>query len=118
MLVLSKYIHRVISSRQNIVDVTFNSSIAQKLSPSARVVVWYLTEYNEVITDSLDFNVEGVFSNEVWWSVSTYVYTIVIRMFLSIAAAFHSELSDFNITEMTLVKNQVGQKSNCKFELL
>ena len=65
MLILSKYIHLEKASRENTVDITFNSSIAQKLSPSARVVVWYLTGDNEVITDSLDFNVEGVFSNEV-----------------------------------------------------
>ncbi|KAK2183567.1 hypothetical protein NP493_304g01028 [Ridgeia piscesae] len=65
MLILSKYIHLEKASRENTVDVPFNSSIAQKLSPSARVVVWYLTGNNEVITDSLDFNVEGVFSNEV-----------------------------------------------------
>ncbi|KAI0220557.1 hypothetical protein LSAT2_027941 [Lamellibrachia satsuma] len=65
MLIISQFIQRSEASKENIVDLSFTSSIAQKLSPSARVVVWYMTDKNEVITDSLDFNVEGVFSNEV-----------------------------------------------------
>ena len=48
--------------------------------------------------------------------VDFYGYIIVIRMFVSIAAAFHSELSDFDITEM--VKNQFGLMSSCKCESL
>ena len=65
MLIISQFIQHSETSKENAVDLTFNSSIAQKLSPSARVVVWYMTDMNEVITDSLDFNVEGVFSNKV-----------------------------------------------------
>jgi len=64
-LIISKYIHRSEAAKENTVDITFDDATAQKLSPSARVVVWYMTDKNEVITDSLDFNVEGLFSNEV-----------------------------------------------------
>ena len=65
MLIVSKF-HQVLDrSTENSVTIVFNATIAQKLSPSARVVVWYITDGNEVITDSLDFNVEGVFTNKV-----------------------------------------------------
>jgi hypothetical protein len=46
--------------------ITFDSQLAQKLSPSARIVVWYITAGGEIVSDSLDFVVNGAFANQVW----------------------------------------------------
>jgi len=46
-------------------SITIDSSLAQKLSPSARVVVWYITALGEMVSDSLDFNVDGAIANQV-----------------------------------------------------
>jgi len=54
------------SATENQLSVTIDSSLAQKLSPSARIVVWYITENGEIISDSLDFSVNGAFANEVF----------------------------------------------------
>lgn len=36
-----------------------------QLSPSARIVVWYITSGGEIVCDSLDFAVVGAFANQV-----------------------------------------------------
>lgn len=46
-------------------SLTIDSALAQKLSPNARVVVWYITSRGEIVSDSLDFTVNGAFTNEV-----------------------------------------------------
>ena len=45
--------------------VPIDSGLAQKLAPSARIVVWYITARGEIVADSLDFNVDGAFAHEV-----------------------------------------------------
>ena len=42
-----------------------DSALAQKLAPDARIVVWYITARGEIVSDSLDFTVNGAFANEV-----------------------------------------------------
>jgi len=39
--------------------------LAQQLSPRGRVVVWFVPDGAEVISDSVEFNVDGAFANEV-----------------------------------------------------
>jgi len=50
---------------QKQLSITVDSVLAQKLSPSARIVVWYITGRGEIVSDSLDFTVNGAFANEV-----------------------------------------------------
>jgi hypothetical protein len=45
--------------------MTFDSQLAQKLSPRARIIVWYITAGGEIVGDSLDFVVNGAFANQV-----------------------------------------------------
>jgi len=52
-------------STENRLSITMDSVLAQKLSPHARLVVWYITELGEIVSDSLDFTVDGAFANEV-----------------------------------------------------
>jgi len=52
-------------SKQHQLAITIDGSLAQKLAPSARVVVWYITERGEIVSDSLDITVNGAFVNEV-----------------------------------------------------
>jgi len=50
---------------QKQLSITIDSVLAQKLSPNARIVVWYITGRGEIVSDSLDFTVNGTFANEV-----------------------------------------------------
>jgi len=52
-------------STEHRLSITIDSSLAQKLAPTARIVVWYITELGEIVSDSLDFAVNGAFDNEV-----------------------------------------------------
>ena len=52
-------------STEHRLSITIDSSLAQKLAPTARIVVWYITELGEIVSDSLDFTVDGAFVNEV-----------------------------------------------------
>ena len=52
-------------STEHQLSITIDSSLAQKLAPTARIVVWYITELGEIVSDSLDFAVNGAFANEV-----------------------------------------------------
>jgi len=52
-------------STQNGLSITVDSVLAQKLAPNARIVVWYITARGEIVSDSLDFTVNGAFANEV-----------------------------------------------------
>ena len=52
-------------STLNRLSITVDSVLAQKLAPNARIVVWYITERGEIVSDSLDFTVNGAFANEV-----------------------------------------------------
>ena len=53
------------SSTQHRLSITMDSALAQKLAPNARIVVWYITARGEIVSDSLDFTVNGAFANEV-----------------------------------------------------
>jgi len=59
-------------------SITINSSLAQKLAPTARIVVWYITERGEIVSDSLDFTVNGAFANEVNNYCSVYICSVVV----------------------------------------
>ena len=52
-------------STQHLLGITIDSSLAQKLAPTARIVVWYITELGEMVSDALDLNVNGPFVNKV-----------------------------------------------------
>ena len=44
---------------------TFTALIKPQMAPHARVVVYYIHKSGEVVADAMDFDVEGVFQNEV-----------------------------------------------------
>ena len=46
-------------------DVTFDAILARDASPSSRIIVFYLTSQGEVIVDSIEFQVDALFANEV-----------------------------------------------------
>jgi len=46
-------------------SLVVDSQLAQKLAPSARIVAWYITANGEIVSDSLDFTVNGAFANQV-----------------------------------------------------
>ena len=46
-------------------SLTFDDAVAQLLSPSAFIVVWCVTSAGEIVSDSLEVNVDAVFKNEV-----------------------------------------------------
>jgi len=52
-------------STQKQLSITVDRVLAQKLAPNARIVVWYITGRGEIVSDSLDFIVNGSFANEV-----------------------------------------------------
>ncbi len=54
-----------IPSNEHTFSMTLAPNLARRLAPSARVVTWYITENGEIISDSLDFNVDGAFANDV-----------------------------------------------------
>ena len=45
--------------------VYFDSKLAQEASPSARMLVWFMTVSNEMIVDTVDFSVKGAIANQV-----------------------------------------------------
>ena len=58
-------------SRGSIVDtgsassLTFSVPINYKMAPNARIIVYYVRTDGEVVTDSISFDVEGTFQNQV-----------------------------------------------------
>ena len=55
---------RVADSNKLNIDVYITAKLAQKMSPTARAIAWCVTG-EELITDSLEFNVAGAFANKV-----------------------------------------------------
>ena len=45
--------------------VTFSIPVNSKMAPNARIVVYYVRTDGEIVTDSISFDVEGVFENQV-----------------------------------------------------
>ncbi|XP_071127944.1 CD109 antigen-like isoform X2 [Mytilus edulis] len=45
--------------------VPFSISVNSKMAPNARIVVYYVRTDGEIVTDSISFDVEGVFNNQV-----------------------------------------------------
>jgi len=52
-------------STQHELSIPIDGVLAQKLAPKARIIVWYITHLDEMISDALDFTVIGAFANEV-----------------------------------------------------
>ena len=46
-------------------EVTFDVDLARRASPSSRIVILYTTESNELVADSVEFNVDALFQNQV-----------------------------------------------------
>ena len=44
---------------------SFDILITDKMAPNARIIVYYVRANGEVITDSISFDVEGAFLNQV-----------------------------------------------------
>jgi hypothetical protein len=43
----------------------FNIPIDAEMAPNARIIVYYVRTDGEVVTDSISFDVDGVFQNQV-----------------------------------------------------
>jgi len=52
-------------STQHELSIPIDGVLAQKLAPNAIILVWYITNLEEMISDALDFTVNGAFANEV-----------------------------------------------------
>ena len=46
-------------------SVSFSIQVNAKMAPNARIVVYYVRTDGEIVTDSISFDVEGVFENQV-----------------------------------------------------
>jgi len=53
------------AGKSHVYELTLNDALAQELAPKARIVAWYMTDTQEIISDSVDFKVDGAFSNDV-----------------------------------------------------
>lgn len=52
-------------------EMTFDIALTPMMSPTAHVMAYYVRRDGEIIPDSIAFNVDGIFSNEVTISMST-----------------------------------------------
>lgn len=52
-------------SNPDVFKIMLDRELAQKISPKARIVVWCVASNSEVISDTIEFNVDGAFANEV-----------------------------------------------------
>lgn len=68
-IIISQMISYV-NSASYIIRLNVNRELAQTLAPSARCVVWFVADNNEIISDSTEFNVDGAFANNVSLLVS------------------------------------------------
>jgi hypothetical protein len=48
--------------------VSFSIPVKSAMAPNARIVVYYVHTDGEIVTDSISFDVEGVFDNKVFLS--------------------------------------------------
>lgn len=46
-------------------EITFEVAITAAMAPSARMLVYYVRSNGEIVADSVQFNVEGIFENQV-----------------------------------------------------
>jgi len=67
-------------------SLSIDDSIAQLLSPNARVIVWCATSAGEIITDSLEVSVDAAFANEV--SAVTFQF-LKVKLFALVIAPVH-----------------------------
>ena len=80
-IVMSNHFTSSQPSHEHQMQMTVTEDIAQQLSPSARINVWYLTEHNEMITDSLELSVDGAIRNDVCtrWTALIPKFKVVLR---------------------------------------
>ena len=53
------------TGKSNSFEVLFDQNLAQKASPSAKVLVWYITPAGEIIIDFVEVVIDGTFINTV-----------------------------------------------------
>ena len=46
---------------------TFAVALSREMVPTARIVVYFIRQPEEIVTDVLNFFVNGTRQNEVWW---------------------------------------------------
>ena len=56
---------RCATLKSNSFDILFDEDLAQRASPSARVLVWCITSTGEIIVDSVELVIDGTFANSV-----------------------------------------------------
>lgn len=54
----------VVSTGQ-ITSTSFDITITDKMAPNARLIVYYVRADGEIVTDSISFDVDGAFLNQV-----------------------------------------------------
>ena len=54
---------------------TFSIGVDSKMAPNARIIAYYVRADGEVVTDSISFDVDGAFQNQV--SKCTVVYFLI-----------------------------------------
>ena len=52
-------------SMESSFDVVFDAARAQAASPKARIVIYYFTSTGEIVADSIEFQVDALFQNQV-----------------------------------------------------
>lgn len=64
IIIISQMIENVNAASYTI-RLNINRELAQKLAPTARCVVWFVAGNSEIISDYIEFNVDGAFANNV-----------------------------------------------------
>lgn len=54
-----------LASTEHSFSFWISKELAMKLAPTARILVWFITNNGEIITDSTEISVSEIFANEV-----------------------------------------------------
>ena len=87
--------------KSNSFEILFDEDLAQRASPSSRVLVWCLTSTGEIIVDSVELVVDGTFAN-----------SVSINFKLGVNGLFYSKWSQFD--EMKGTYSSLYQQNNIK----
>jgi len=56
---------KMIDNTEHIYKLIVNEDIGKKLSPNCQMIVWTVTDADELLADSIQFSIDGAFSNQV-----------------------------------------------------
>ncbi|KAK2162981.1 hypothetical protein LSH36_88g05020 [Paralvinella palmiformis] len=61
---------KMIDNTEHIYKLIVNEDIGKKLSPNCQMIVWTVTDADELLADSIQFSIDGAFSNQLQVSIN------------------------------------------------